>query len=149
MAGGRLATGSHKGGNRAKIVHASPNVYAGDGATSTAGEVHGQPPYQNKRPIFGPIFDFLFCRFRLTRNVKGFLLGGRELSPNRPEKCQISSEMSANSQQMVPCRPDRRGGRKGSRSTRSLDTRRKRRSGELHVYVESTDPVGDRQDDPR
>ena len=149
MAGGRLATGSHKGGNRAKIVHASPNVYAGDGATSTAGEVHGQPPYQNKRPIFGPLFDFLFCRFRLTRNVKGFLLGGRELSPNRPEKCQISSEMSANSQQMVPCRPDRRGGRKGSRSTRSLDTRRKRRSGELHVYVESTDPVGDRQDDPR
>ena len=106
-------------------------------------------PYQNKRPIFGPLFDFLFCRFRLTRNVKGFLLGGRELSPNRPEKCQISSEMSANSQQMVPCRPDRRGGRKGSRSTRSLDTRRKRRSGELHVYVESTDPVGDRQDDPR
>ena len=149
MAGGRLATGSHKGGNRAKIVHASPNVYAGDGATSTAGEVHGQPPYQNKRPIFGPIFDFLFCRFRLTRNVKGFLLGGRELPPNRPKKCQISSEMSANSQQMVPCRPDRRGGRKGSRSTRSLDTRRKRRSGELHVYVESTDPVGDRQDDPR
>ena len=149
MAGGRLATGSHKGGNRAKIVHASPNVYAGDGATSTAGEVHGQPPYQNKRPIFGPIFDFLFCRFRLTRNVKGFLLGGRELPPNRPKKCQISSEMSANSQQMVPCRPDRRGGRKGSRNTRSLDTRRKRRSGELHVYVESTDPVGDRQEDPR
>ena len=113
MAGGRLATGSHKGGNRAKIVHASPNVYAGDGATSTAGEVHGQPPYQNKRPIFGPIFDFLFCRFRLTRNVKGFLLGGRELPPNRPKKCQISSEMSANSQQMVPCRPDRRGGISG------------------------------------
>ena len=56
---------------------------------------------------------FLFCRFRLTRNVKGFLLGGRELSPNRPEKCQISSEMSANSQQMVPCRPDRRGGISG------------------------------------
>ena len=56
---------------------------------------------------------FLFCRFRLTRNVKGFLLGGRELSPNRPEKCQISSEMSANSQQMVPCRPDRKGRQKG------------------------------------
>ena len=119
------------------------------GSHTTAGSVHGQPPYQNKRPIFGPIFDFLFCRFRLTRNVKGFLLGGRELSPNRPEKCQISSEMSANSQQMVPSRPDRRGGRKGSRNTRSLDTRRKRRSGELHVYVESTDPVGDRQDDRR
>ena len=55
----------------------------------------------------------LFCRFRLTRNVKGFLLGGRELPPNRPKKCQISSEMSANSQQMVPCRPDRRGGISG------------------------------------
>ena len=83
------------------------------GSHTTAGSVHGQPPYQNKRPMFGPTFDFLFCRFRLTRNVKGFLLGGRELPPNRPKKCQISSEMSANSQQMVPCRPDRRGGISG------------------------------------
>ena len=81
------------------------------GSHTTAGSV--SPHTKINARYLGLFSIFLFCRFRLTRNVKGFLLGGRELSPNRPEKCQISSEMSANSQQMVPCRPDRRGGISG------------------------------------
>ena len=84
MAGGRLATGSHKGGNRAKIVHASPNVYAGDGATSTAGEVHGQPPYQNKRPIFGPIFDFFILPFQAHPKCQRVSTRGEGTLPKSP-----------------------------------------------------------------
>ena len=46
------------------------------GSHTTAGSVHGQPPYQNKRPMFGPIFDFFYIAVSGSPEMsKGFYQG--------------------------------------------------------------------------
>ena len=74
--------------------------------------------------ILGLFFDFPFCRFRLTRNVKRVRTRGEVTLPRSPGKWgnEISPEIAKSRNHACP----RPGGAayQGSRINRSLDTRR-------------------------